>query len=49
MSITLILLFAGLVLFVCAAIPLPSRFGLLPAGLACWILAEILARGLVHV
>lgn len=44
------LLIAGFVLFVLSTIgvPSPPRFTLQSAGLACWILAEILVRGLLH-
>lgn len=47
-ALILALLIAGFILFVLATIPVPSRFGLLPAGLACWILTEILARVVGH-
>lgn len=33
---------AALILFVLAAIPVPSRFGLVPAGLACWVLSTLI-------
>ena len=44
------LLIAGFVLFVLATIGIPSppRFSLQSAGLACWILAEIIGHGLLH-
>lgn len=44
MHVTLALLFlvAALVLFVIATIPIPSRFNLVAAGLACWVLALLL-------
>jgi hypothetical protein len=44
--ITLILLVAGLVLFLLAGIGVPaSRYNLIAFGLACWIGAEILGHG----
>lgn len=43
-----ILLIAAFVLFVIAAFPVPSRVNLVAAGLACWVLAEILGRSLLH-
>jgi hypothetical protein len=48
MSISLFLLVAAFILFVIAAIPIPSRINIVAAGLACWVLAEILGRGLLH-
>jgi hypothetical protein len=46
--ISLILLVAGLVLFILAGIGVPaSRYNLIAFGLACWIGAELLTRG-VH-
>lgn len=44
------LLIAAFILFVLSTIGIPSppRFSLMSAGLACWILAEILGRGLLH-
>jgi hypothetical protein len=41
----LILLVFGFVFFVLAALGVVSRFNLTAAGLACWILTEILTRG----
>lgn len=48
MSISLFLLVAAFILFVIAAIPIPARINIVAAGLACWVLAEILGRGLLH-
>lgn len=44
------LLIAGFILFVLSTIgvPSPPRFSLMSAGLACWIFAEIIGRGLLH-
>lgn len=44
--LVLILLIAAFVLFVIAAFPVASRINLVAAGLACWVLAEILRGGL---
>ena len=41
--IGLLLLVAAFVLFVVAAFGVASRFNLLAAGLACWVLEVILA------
>lgn len=38
----LILLVAAFVLFVIAALGVPSRFNLVAAGLACWVLTSII-------
>jgi hypothetical protein len=47
--ISLILLVAGLVLFILAGIGVPaSRYNLIAFGLACWIGAELLTRGGLH-
>lgn len=48
MTISIILLIAAFILFVIAAIgvPVPPRFSLIAAGLACWVLSIILAGGL---
>lgn len=44
--LTLILLILALVCFVLAALQVPSpRVGLLPLGLAFWVLSLILGRG----
>jgi len=49
MSIGIILLVAAFILFVLVAINVPSaRVNLLGAGLACWVLAEILGHGMLH-
>lgn len=44
------LMIAGFILFGLSTlgIPSPPRFSLLSAGLACWILAEIIGRGILH-
>lgn len=43
--IVLILLVAAFVLFVLAALSIPiPRFNLVAAGLACWVLAQILGQ-----
>lgn len=46
----LILLVFGFVFFVLAAfwVPNPPRVNLIAAGLACWIMAEMLSHGLLH-
>jgi len=41
-----ILLVVALVLFILAAIPIPSRFNLMAAGLAVWVLSILLGGGL---
>jgi hypothetical protein len=41
-----VLLIAAFVLFVIAIFPVPSRFNLVAAGLACWVLAGLLGGGL---
>lgn len=44
--ITLILLVFAFVFFVVAALGVPcGRFSMIAAGLACWVLAEILVHG----
>lgn len=40
-TLSLILMVAAFVLFVIAAIPVASRFNLIAAGLACWVLAVL--------
>lgn len=40
--ITLILLIAAAILFLLAAINVPSRVGLVAAGLLCWVLVPLL-------
>lgn len=44
-----ILLIIAFVLFVLAAIPVANKLpvALVPAGLACWVLAQILATGVL--
>ena len=42
MSIHLLLLIVAFVLFVVAAIGVPSRINLVAAGLAAWVLANII-------
>lgn len=43
--IALALLIAALVLFVLAAIGVPAgRYSLLAAGLACWVLSQLVGR-----
>lgn len=43
------LLIAAFVLFVLVAVNVPSgRVNLLGAGLGCWVLAEIIAHGVLH-
>jgi hypothetical protein len=44
---TLFLIFA-LVLFIVAIFPLPIRFNLIAAGLACWVFSVILGSGVIH-
>lgn len=41
-TLSLILLVAAFVLFVIAAIPVATRFNLMAAGLACWVLSLLL-------
>ncbi len=41
MSIDLLLYVIAFILFVIAAIGVPSRVNLVAAGLACWVLASI--------
>lgn len=45
-----ILLIVAFVLFVLAAIPVATKLpvSLVPAGLACWILSQIIALGVLH-
>lgn len=43
-----ILLIAAFVLFVIAAFPVASRINLVAAGLACWVLSDIVASGLLR-
>ena len=44
-----ILLIVALILFVVAALPISTKlpFSLVPAGLACWVLSQILATGIL--
>jgi len=46
--ITLILLVFAFVLFAIAAFNVPSRVNLIAAGLAMWVLAEILGHVPIH-
>jgi hypothetical protein len=46
--LSMILLIAALVLFVIAAFPVESRINLVAAGLACWVLSDIVASGLLR-
>jgi hypothetical protein len=46
--IALILLIAAFILFVIAAIGVGTRFNLVAAGLACWVLAVIIGSGALH-
>jgi len=46
--ISLILLIAAFILFVIAAFGVGSRFNLIAAGLACWVLAVILGSSALH-
>lgn len=45
-----ILLIVAFILFVLAAIPVATKLpvSLVPAGLACWVLSQIIALGLMH-
>lgn len=45
MTIHLLLLVLAFVLFAVAAFNVPSKANLIAAGLAAWVLAELLARG----
>jgi len=42
--IVLVLLIAAFILFVLSAIPIASRINLMGAGLACWVLAELVGH-----
>jgi hypothetical protein len=44
MSINIILLIVALVLFLVAAIGVPSRINLLAAGLAFWVLSQLIGK-----
>ena len=46
MSISIVLLIAAFILFVIAALGVGSRFNIVAAGLACWVLSVLL--GGVH-
>lgn len=41
--LTLILMVLAFVLFLVAMVPAAARFNLVAAGLACWVLAELLS------
>jgi hypothetical protein len=45
-----ILLIIAFVFFVMAALPVAAKmpFSLVPAGLACWVLSQIIAVGVLH-
>ena len=44
-TVSLILLVAAFVLFLLAALGIPSsRFSLVAGGLACWVLTEVIGR-----
>jgi hypothetical protein len=43
-----VLLIAAFLLFAISACNVPSRVNLLSAGLACWALSDVVARGLLH-
>lgn len=40
--IAVILLLAAFILFVLAIFPIPARFNLVAAGLACWVLSILI-------
>jgi hypothetical protein len=44
MTIGLLLLVFAFVLFVIAAVGVATRFNLIAAGLACWVLSQVLGR-----
>ena len=46
--LTTILLIAAFVLFSIAAFPVASRINLVAAGLACWVLSNIVSAGLLR-
>lgn len=48
--VSTILLVLAFIMFVLAAIPAGAKlpFSLVPAGLACWVLAQIVGSGLLH-
>ena len=49
MSVPNLLLVVAFVLFVLAAFGLPAgRFNLLSAGLACWLLSQIMGAGILR-
>ena len=49
MSVPNLLLVVAFVLFVLAALGLPAgRFNLLAAGLACWLLSQIMGAGILR-
>jgi hypothetical protein len=45
-----ILLILAFVFFLLAAIPVATKLpiSLVPAGLACWVLSQIIAHGILH-
>lgn len=48
--VSTILLVAAFLLFVLAALPVATKFpvALVPAGLACWVLSQLIGAGLLH-
>lgn len=48
--IATILLILAFIFFVLAAIPVATKLpiSLVPAGLACWVLSQIIASGIIH-
>lgn len=48
--VSTILLVAAFIMFVLAALPVATKFpvALVPAGLACWVLAQLIGTGLIN-
>lgn len=48
--ISTVLLILAFVFFVLAALPMATKlpFSLVPAGLACWVLSQIIAMGIIQ-
>ena len=46
--LSIIFLLAALILFLIATFNVASRINLLAAGLSCWVLSDIIARGLLN-
>ncbi len=46
--LSIVFLLAALILFIISCFNVPSRINLVSAGLACWVLSDIIARGLLN-